>query len=243
MLELSRAKNSGGEAEGRAGATQSEFTKTSSNFFKDQLTSGIRQARSGEGRARKFRKERLKAQFIVGKHQISMNYDSAYLIASALLFLIWLILYVLKPQSRRKMLLVSFLTTPLGLTEPLFVPSYWLPFTLFDLARRTRFDLESLLFSFAVGGITTVLYESLWGKLRKPVSVHERHQGRHRFHRLALLSPLIVFGILYFLTPFNPIYSSIIAMTIGAVATWFCRPDLLKAMLTGSILFLVLYFV
>lgn len=172
-----------------------------------------------------------------------MNYDYAYLIASTLLFLVWFFLYFLCPQSRKKMFFISLLTAPLGLTEPLFVPSYWLPFTLFDLARRTRFDLESLLFSFAVGGITAVLYESLWGKSRKAVSVHEMHQGRHKFHRLALISPLVSFGILYFLTPLNPIYSTIIAMTIGGVATWLCRPDLAKAMLTGGFLFLGLYFV
>lgn len=171
-----------------------------------------------------------------------MNYDFAYLIASTLLLFVWLYLYWTKPKVRRKMLLVSLFTTPLGLTEPLFIPSYWLPYTLFDLARQTRFDLESLLFSFAVGGITAVLYESLWGKSRKPVNVHEMHQGRHKFHRLALLSPFVSFGILYFLTPLNPIYSTIIAMTIGAVATWLCRPDLLKAMLTGSFLFLGIYF-
>ncbi|MBI4038735.1 hypothetical protein HY384_02135 [Candidatus Daviesbacteria bacterium] len=141
------------------------------------------------------------------------------------------------------MLLISLLTMPLGLTEPLFVPSYWFPFTLFDLARQTRFDLESLLFSFAVGGITAILYESLWGKLRKPIGVHEMHQGKHRLHRLALLSPLISFGALYFFTPLNPIYTTILAMTIGAIATWLCRPDLARAMLTGSLLFLILYFV
>jgi len=65
------------------------------------------------------------------------------------------------------MILVSLLTAPLGLTEPFFVPAYWLPFTLFDLARQTRFDLESLLFSFAVGGTGAILYESLWGKIKK----------------------------------------------------------------------------
>ena len=172
-----------------------------------------------------------------------MNYDSAYLIASALLFFIWLLLYFLNPRSRKKMLLISFLTAPLGLTEPLFVPSYWLPFTLLDLARKTRFDLESVLFSFAVGGITAILYESLWAKSRKPIGVHEMHRGRHRLHRLALLSPLISFGVLYSLTPLNPIYSAILAMTIGAIATWLCRPDLLKAMLTGSLFFLGIYFI
>lgn len=141
------------------------------------------------------------------------------------------------------MLLVSVLTAPLGLTEPLFVPSYWLPFTLFDLARKTRFDLESIIFSFAVGGITAIAYESLFGKSRKPESVHEMQQPRHRFHRLALLSPLLSFSILYFLTPLNPIYSTILAMTIGAIATWLCRPNLVKAMLTGSLLFLGIYFI
>ncbi|MCL5797361.1 MAG: lycopene cyclase domain-containing protein [Patescibacteria group bacterium] len=172
-----------------------------------------------------------------------MNYDYAYLITSVLLLFVWLYLYWTKPELRRKMLLISLLTAPLGLTEPLFVPSYWLPFTLFGLARRTRFDLESLLFSFAVGGITAILYESLWGKSRKTVNVHEMHQGRHRFHRLALVSPFISFGILYLLTPLNPIYSTILAMTIGGIATWLCRPDLLQAMLTGSLLFLGIYFV
>ncbi len=171
-----------------------------------------------------------------------MDFTYAYLIASTLLLFIWLFFYWKKPGSRKKMLLVSFLTAPLGLTEPLFVPSYWLPYTLFDLARRTRFDVESLLFSFAVGGITAILYESLWGKLRKPVSMHEMHQVKHRFHRLALLSPFVSFGLLYFFTPLNPIYSTVIAMAIGAAATWFCRPDLLRAMLTGSFLFLGLYF-
>lgn len=171
-----------------------------------------------------------------------MSYDYAYLITDLLLLFVWLVFYFKNPKSRRKILLVSLFTTPLGLTEPLFVPSYWIPYTLFDLARQTRFDLESLLFSFAVGGIATVLYESLWGKSRKAVSVHEMHQEKHRFHRLALLSPLVSFGILYFFTPLNPIYSTIIAMTIGAIATCLCRPDLLKGMLTGSILFLVIYF-
>lgn len=172
-----------------------------------------------------------------------MNYEYAFLFVSLLLLFIWLILYAASPKSRSKILLVSLLTAPLGLTEPFFVPSYWLPFTLFDLARRTRFDLESLLFSFAVGGICAVLYESLLGKSRKQISVHEVHAPRHRFHRLALISPVVSFGLLYLLTPLNPIYSTVIALTIGAAATWFCRPDLLKAMLVGSSLFLVLYFI
>jgi hypothetical protein len=32
------------------------------------------------------------------------------------------------------------------LTEPLFVPDYWNPPSLFDLARRSGFDIESVIF-------------------------------------------------------------------------------------------------
>ena len=77
-----------------------------------------------------------------------MDFTYAYLIASVLLFVVWLFLYWKKPNSRKKMLLVSLATAPLGLTEPLFVPGYWSPPTLFDLARKTGFDLESFLFFF-----------------------------------------------------------------------------------------------
>src|SRR3989344_1148023 len=161
-----------------------------------------------------------------------MDFSYAYLTVSTFLLFVWLFLYWRNPNSRKKIVVISLLTAPLGLTEPIFVPSYWLPFTLFDLARLTGFDLESLLFSFAVGGIAAVLYESLLGKSRKHISVHEMHQGRHRLHRLALISPFIAFGILYFITSLNPIYSATFAMVIGAIATWLCRPDLFRVMLT-----------
>lgn len=36
-----------------------------------------------------------------------------------------------------------------GLTEPLFVPKYWNPPSLFDLAQRTGFGIKSLIFCFA----------------------------------------------------------------------------------------------
>jgi hypothetical protein len=37
---------------------------------------------------------------------------------------------------RRETLKVSLWTSLLGLTEPIFVPEYWLPPSLFELARR-----------------------------------------------------------------------------------------------------------
>ena len=83
-----------------------------------------------------------------------MNIDEQYiwLFWSLLLIVVWLIIYALikNKESRREMFIVSLWTSILGLTDPIFVPEYWNPPSLFDLARRTGFDLESLIFSFSI---------------------------------------------------------------------------------------------
>jgi len=112
----------------------------------------------------------------------------------ALLFMIpWAVLFAVFPRHRRAMFWASVFTAPFGLTEPLFVPECWNPPTLFDLAQRTGFDIESLIFCFGIGGVSAVLYNVLSGTGLKPVSPAQRHSRRHRFHYLALVSPFIVF--------------------------------------------------
>lgn len=140
------------------------------------------------------------------------------------------------------MLAVSLATAPFGLSEPLFVPEYWNPPTLFDLAQRTGFDLESLIFCFGIGGVSSVLYSVITHRKDIPVLEAEKHQPLHRHHYKALASPFIVFLLLYFL-PWNPIYPSIAAMAVGAIATILCRPDLKTKTWVGGMLFLVYYFI
>ncbi|HEB63745.1 MAG TPA: hypothetical protein ENJ07_04635 [Gammaproteobacteria bacterium] len=138
------------------------------------------------------------------------------------------------------MLWVSLFTMPFGLTEPLFVPEYWMPPSLFDLAENTGFDIESLIFCFGIGGIGSVFYNLLSQKIPQAVGDCVRHQGRHRYHYIALATPFIVFLALYYF-PWNPIYPSIIAMFAGAWATMRCRPDLKRKTWIGGLLFLVYY--
>lgn len=170
-----------------------------------------------------------------------MKYEFAYLIGSLFLAVIWLGLFIVIPKSRKKMIWVSFLTLLLGLTEPIFVPRYWVPPTLFNLANTYRIDLESFIFSFAIGGVASVIYETI-SRQKKKMSEPERHLKRHRFHRLAVLSPLPVFVFLYWLTDMNPIYSTLVALATGVVATKFCRPDLKSVMVRAAIIFTVIYF-
>jgi hypothetical protein len=169
-----------------------------------------------------------------------MTYHYVWLVWSSAFLLPWALLYGLFPKHRVTMRWASVFMAPFGLTEPIFVPKYWNPPSLFELAQRTGFDIESIIFSFAIGGIGAVLYKIILGKHTEVLNSTERNELRHRRHRWALAAPFVAFPILYFL-PWNPIYAGITAMLLGAFAAVLCRPDLKSETLLGGILFLVLY--
>jgi len=141
------------------------------------------------------------------------------------------------------MIKVSLATSLLGLTEPIFVPQYWNPPTLFNLAQNTGFDIESLIFAFAVGGIAVSAYEIFAKVSHDKFSLHQMRHKRHRFHLLALFATPVAFIFLYTTTSLNPIYSTISALLIGALATFYCRSDLIKKMITSAVIFFVIYFI
>ena len=60
-----------------------------------------------------------------------------WLTFSLILLGIWFVIFLVRPFVRREMFWVSLFTMPIGLTEPLFVPAYWNPPSLFDLAAKT----------------------------------------------------------------------------------------------------------
>ncbi|HVS15354.1 MAG TPA: lycopene cyclase domain-containing protein [Thermoanaerobaculia bacterium] len=154
----------------------------------------------------------------------------------------WAVLYARYPRHRRSMLWASVFTAPFGLTEPLFVPEYWNPPSLFDLAQTTGFDLESLVFCFGIGGVGAVLYNVATGRRTVALPDEERRHSRHRFHRWVLAAPFLVFAALLPLG-WNPIYPGILAMFGGAVATVACRPDLRWNVALGGFLFLAYYLI
>jgi len=165
-----------------------------------------------------------------------------WLTFSLILLGIWLVVFLFSGKSKKEMLWASILTAPFGLTEPLFVPEYWNPPSLFNLAATTGFDIESLIFSFGIGGIGVVLYELFFSVKHHKMSKHEIHSGKHKWHLFALLSGPITFILLYFIISINPIYSASIAMFVGGISAGICRPDLKKKIFIGGILFLTLYF-
>lgn len=169
-----------------------------------------------------------------------MKFHYVWLLWSSAFLVPWLALFLTAGSFRREMFGVSALTSLFGLTEPLFVPEYWNPPSLFDLAQRTGFDIESLIFCFAIGGIGAAAYNVLARRELRPLPHSERHARRHRFHRLALAAPFLAFPPLYLL-PWNPIYPVLAALAIGGAANVLCRPDLVRGTLLGGALFAALY--
>jgi hypothetical protein len=169
-----------------------------------------------------------------------MKYHYVWLAWSVAFLLPWAVIYLVNARHRKVIWRTSLVTALFGLTEPIFVPSYWNPPSLFELAQRTRFDLESLIFSFAIGGIGCAIYETLTKRDLVPVSAAEKRSARHRLHRWALLAPIFLFVPLYFLR-WNSIYPALVSLLIGAIASVICRPDLLRKTLLGGLLFSGLY--
>ena len=168
-----------------------------------------------------------------------MNYHYVWLGWASGFLVPWLILYASNPRFRPVMWRVSLVTAVFGLTEPIWVPEYWNPPSLFELAQRTGFDVESFIFGFAIGGVGAVFYSALTHRQFVRVSAAEKRGRWHRFHRLALWSPA-VFVPLYFL-PWNPIYPAILCLAIGGLASGFCRPELRVRGLVGGTVFFILY--
>ncbi|HED11965.1 MAG TPA: hypothetical protein ENJ10_14840 [Caldithrix abyssi] len=156
---------------------------------------------------------------------------------------VWLLVYVLYKNGRKRMLWASLYTMPFGLTEPIFVPEYWNPPSLFDLAQRTGFDIESLIFCFGIGGLGVVLYDFIFKVRHESMSVEEKHHSRHRFHLWTLLSPIILFPILYFAVSWNVIYTATLTMFVAALAALWCRPDLKGKIWVSGVIFTLFYLV
>ena len=171
---------------------------------------------------------------------IAPGFRYVWLMWGSAFLLPWTALFIASPTLRRPMLWASTLTAPLGLTEYLFVPAYWNPPSSLDLAHRTGFDIESLIFCFAIGGLASVGYRILAPPSEHAVTPEGRRSHLHRWHRVALVSPFLVFGVLSIL-PWNPIYPGIVALFAGALATGLCRPDLWRHAVVGGAMFLALY--
>ncbi|MBP9772011.1 MAG: hypothetical protein KBD16_03785 [Candidatus Pacebacteria bacterium] len=162
----------------------------------------------------------------------------------ALFFLaVWILIYCLSDKAaRRDMWVSSLIMAPFGLSEPLFVPEYWSPPSLFNLALTTGFDIESIIFMFGVCGVAGVLYQLLFRlRLASYRPARSTHRRLH-IHIAPLVLLILCLLVLPFISPLNPIYCGLIGGILGCVWVAVFRKDLIVPMFGGGILFALLYF-
>lgn len=165
---------------------------------------------------------------------------------SLILLAFWLMVHFVllhDSTSRRKMLKVSLWSMPTGLLQPLFIPEYWNPPSLFNLTATVGFDIESLIFSFAVGGIGSMGYK-LFIRRELVQGAPEKVFKIPQPIMIALLftGPIFLLIMLYWLK-MNPIYPSLGIFFYGSLLILGFRPDLWQMMLVGAGVFCLFYFV
>lgn len=137
------------------------------------------------------------------------------------------------------MIFISILFLPFGLAQALFVPDYWYPQVIYKFFGL--FDIESLLFSFFMGGIAATLYQELFNyHLRK-----SKKRLAPRYHNYIIYFSLIFFSglliIIKLFTTLSVLRTSFIIILILTPYFLIARRDLWRVSLVGGLVFTIFY--
>ena len=165
-----------------------------------------------------------------------MDYKYAYFFGSVVTLVIWFILFALRKDLRKEMLLLSSVKVLLAPTNILYYGEYWRPDFVFDLY---NFGIESIMVCFAYGGITGVVYEFLFRKT--PLKMKGVNLQISKLELVVSISlGLIVMLILKVFTPLNIIYTSSTGLLIVGIAFIYFRTDLLYPSIFSAIITVVI---
>ena len=166
-------------------------------------------------------------------------YPYAYLVGNMIFAVIWLILFLVRKDLRREMIILSLVGGAIFPAALIYLPDYWYPE---HIVGGFMLGIEDFLFAFLIAGIGAVLYEVIFGK------VHALCECRKRDPRELL--PIITVAIatllgLTFIFKLNSIYSSYVAFIIifGYIA-YFRRDLFWQGIISGfsvGLLMLIFY--
>lgn len=165
----------------------------------------------------------------------------AYLTGTLLFSAVWLIIFILRPDLRKAIWVMSFLTAFSGLIPEYFwwTKDWWRPITI----TATRIGIEDFLLGYTNGGIIAVIYEMIGGfKLERIKGVKPRGikliyipfsilligicveiLGMTSFWATVFTELLIAFSIIYFRRDlfFSSLFSGIAIVIIFMPVYWF----------------------
>jgi len=169
------------------------------------------------------------------------NFQYAFMLGNLLFLIVWIILFLIRRDLRKEMLTMSLIVAPMGpISEFFYLRDYWHP-EFFNGALRS---VEELLFGFAIGGITAIIYEVLFDKKYLKKNLKSRSKWLFVVGIFGITCVMIAGNIILGL---NSLYVSIVAFLIIGISILIVRRDLLKeAIFSGlfvSLLMLMFYFI
>ena len=163
----------------------------------------------------------------------------AYLIGNIIFAVIWLVLFWIRKDLRREMIILSLIGGVLFPLALIYLPDYWYPNHI--IGHSLGIGIEDFLFAFTIGGIGAVLYEVVFGKTHTLCDCRKRDPKG----LLSIIAvSVIVLFVLIFMFKLNSIYSSYVSFLIIFGYIIYFRRDLFwQAMISGfSVGLLMLFF-
>lgn len=163
-----------------------------------------------------------------------LDYKYTYLLMGVCFFVIWLILFLIRKDVRREMLIMSLIFGLCGpLTDIVYYRDWWSPLTI----TNSVISIEAFIVGFSLGGIIPIIYEEIFKDHLK-----ERRRNKRRreldtgfFFGILTIIGGIFFGS-HFLLGINSLIATILAMTIPTALIWYKRRDLIKMSLMSGVL-------
>ncbi|MBW2986940.1 hypothetical protein KY336_00165 [Candidatus Woesearchaeota archaeon] len=156
-----------------------------------------------------------------------------YEIWTVIFAVFWIVFFVFRKDLRRKIIFSSIFAGILGLSEPLFIPSFWNPQFNSIALIPGKLYLCSLLWCFFVGGFVAVFYQVL----------KKKKLFKTKAHPLLVFSAPIIF-LAKFIFGLDTMHWCLISMLAGAfIILLFLNKEHQKAVFFNAIFVTVIYFI
>lgn len=167
-----------------------------------------------------------------------MNYEYSYLILALTFLLLWILLFLIRKDLQREMLIISLAFAFAGpFAEVVYFKDWWSPLTL----TNTFLSLEPFIIGFSIGGIASVIAEELLREKHKTIKKSYKAIKREDINILLLLSSLaVIFFGSFFLLKVNSLITTILSFGIPTLIIYMKRRDLiLNSIISGILLNLI----
>lgn len=135
-------------------------------------------------------------------------YPYAYLIGNMIFAIVWLTLFWVRKDLRREMITLSLVGGVLFPAALIYLPDYWYPE---HIVKGFMLGIEDFLFAFFISGISSVLYEVVFGKVHTLCECRKKNLKGILY--ITAVAIIVLLG-LTFIFKLNSIYSSYVAFII-----------------------------